>query len=128
MRKVVAAIFRQGDRVFIAKRHTHGSLPGKWEFPGGKLEAGETPEQGLKREIREEFGIPIKVAGFYAESIFEHQGERMELLGYLAKMLREDITLNVHTEGKWVKIKELPAYDFPPADRIFVEKLLSEKI
>ncbi|NLI93257.1 MAG: (deoxy)nucleoside triphosphate pyrophosphohydrolase [Peptococcaceae bacterium] len=128
MKQVAAAIFLEGNKVFIAKRSIYDSLPGKWEFPGGKLEQDETPEQCLHREMIEEFGVPIRIERYYAKSIFEHKGQTMELLGYLASMLQDDICLNVHDEGKWVEIKDLPFYDFASADIPFVQKLLTEGI
>ncbi|RNC63100.1 MAG: CTP pyrophosphohydrolase [Candidatus Dichloromethanomonas elyunquensis] len=128
MKQVAAAIFYKGNKVFIARRGKNDSLSGKWEFPGGKLEPNETPEQCLHREIMEEFGVPIRVQRYYANNIFQHQGQTMELLAYLARMLCEDISLNVHDEGKWVEIKELHFYDFASADIPFVEKLISEGV
>lgn len=127
MIQVAAAILFKDDKVFIARRSSNDSLPGKWEFPGGKLEIAETPEQCLHREMMEEFEVKIQIDDFFANSLFEYQGKEMELLGFKGKMLNDKYFLNVHDEARWVDIKDLLTYDFASADIPFVQKLIAEK-
>ncbi len=126
MIQVAAAILVKDDKVFIARRSSKDTLPGKWEFPGGKLEIAETPEQCLHREMMEEFQVRIHIEGYFANSLFEYQGKEMELLGFTGKMLDERYLLNVHDEARWVDIKDLLIYDFASADIPFVNKLIAE--
>jgi 8-oxo-dGTP diphosphatase len=125
MRQVAAAIlFNDTNQVFIARRSSTDALAGKWEFPGGKLEPGETPEACLHREMMEEFGITIRIDHFYAKNGFEYKGKQMELLGYLGCMTEGDVCLNVHDEVRWVEVQDLDRYEFAPADIPFVRKLM----
>jgi len=126
MVQVTAAILINDNKVFIARRSQKDALPGKWEFPGGKLEPDETPEQCLQREIMEEFGVEIRIDRYFGSSIFEYKERKMELLGFRGAMLQKDYSLNVHDEAKWVEINQLTDYDFASADIPFVEKLLAE--
>lgn len=126
MIQVAAAILINDNKVFIARRSQKDALPGKWEFPGGKLEPDETAEQGLHREIMEEFGVEIRIDNYFGSSLFEYKESKMELLGFRGAMLQKEYSLNVHDEAKWVDINELAEYDFASADIPFVEKLIAE--
>ncbi len=128
MIQVAAAIVRRGNRVLIARRSSNDALAGKWEFPGGKVETGESPEECLRREMYEEFNLRVNVKDYYGNSLFEHKGIKMELLGYLTEILdaEENLCLNVHDEIQWPHIGELERYDFASADIAFVQKLMSE--
>lgn len=126
MIQVTAAILINDNQVFIARRSLKDTLPGKWEFPGGKLEPGETPEQCLHREIREELGVAIRIDGYFGSSFFEHKERQMELLGFRGTMLQKDYYLSVHDDAKWVDVNQLINYDFATADLPFVKKLIDE--
>lgn len=123
MKQVAAAIMVDGSRVFIAKRSSTDALPGKWEFPGGKVEERESPQECLKREMKEEFDIEVAVGDYLGSSFFEYKGVKMELLGYLTKWSAGEIRLKVHDDAKWVDLNELGEYDFASADIPLVEKL-----
>jgi len=109
--------------VLIAQRAENQNLAGKWEFPGGKIEYGERPEECLKREISEELGISIEVDEFFGESIYRYDIGEIKLLAYKARWIGGNCKLTVHSQIKWVKPWELESYDFAPADVPFVKKL-----
>jgi 8-oxo-dGTP diphosphatase len=122
---VVAAVILENGHVLIARRK-HGELAGLWEFPGGKVEPGETAERGLVREIHEELCIDIEVGDFFQSTQIRKMSGCIELIAYFCS--RRDCTalvLKDHTETAWVNVKTIGNYPFVPADTIFVEKLLS---
>ncbi len=125
MKEVTAAIILKSNRVLIAKRAPGENLAGKWEFPGGKIEPGETPQECLKREIREELDVDIEVADYFGESIFTYHSGTIKLTAFWCKWISGDYTLNVHSHIAWVNRQELGLYDFAPADIPLVEKLKS---
>lgn len=126
MRQVTAAVMVKGGKILIAQRKRGDALAGKWEFPGGKLEAGETPEACLRRELAEEFGVDTKIGAFICSSRFEYKHLPIELLAYKVKHLSGKFKLNDHDRIEWVKPAELPEYDFCSADLPVVERLLGK--
>lgn len=127
MQKVTAAILINNGKVLIARRAKNQKLAGKWEFPGGKVEAGETPEECLIREIKEELGIKIEIEDFFGESIYRYNDIGViKLIAYRVRWIEGDYKLNVHSQIKWVKPDELDKFDFSPADKPFVKKLREE--
>lgn len=128
MKLVAAAIIISHGKVLIAQRAQGLRLAGKWEFPGGKVEPGETPEECLKREIREELGIEIAVDGFFGESVYHYDIGPIRLLAYKASWTGGDLRLTEHEQIKWVKPEKLDDYDFSPADLPFIEKLKKEAL
>lgn len=126
MKKVTAAIIIYEGKVLIAQRANNQKLAGKWEFPGGKVESGETPEECLKREIKEELGINIEVDEFFGKSVYRYDTGEIKLLAYKAKWIEGNFKLMVHSQIKWAKPCELENYNFAPADIPFVKKLKEE--
>jgi len=120
---VTAAILTQAGRVLIARRKPGASQAGMWEFPGGKVRQGETPEKCLKREIREELGLDIAVGTFLGESIHAYAGQSIRLLAYCAHIEAGAPVLNDHAEVKWVRFDELGRFTFCAADMPFVRML-----
>ena len=120
---VTAAIIINNGSILIAQRGDNQKLAGKWEFPGGKIEPGETPEECLKREINEELGIIIEIDKFFGESVYRYDTAEVKLFAYKAKWIEGNLKLTVHSQVKWVKPCELAKYDFAPADIPFIEKL-----
>lgn len=123
---VVAALIRENGRILICKRPEGKHFPGYWEFPGGKCEPGETLQQGLIRECREELEIDVSVGEQYGESEYR-EGElalRFHLLE--AKIVGGTMRPLVHSELRWVRPSELGNYTFPPADLAIIQRLSKE--
>jgi 8-oxo-dGTP diphosphatase len=110
----------------IAQRAEDQKLAGKWEFPGGKVEFGETTEECLIREIKEELGINIEVNKFFAESTYQYDTGAIKLFAYRAQWIDGEYELTAYSQIKWVKSYELENYDFAPADIPFIKKLKEE--
>lgn len=126
--KVTAAILVKDHKIIIAKRGPNDRLAKKWEFPGGKVENNETPEQCLKREIKEEFDIDVSVGKYLGSSIYHYDHISIELLAYRAYWENGQIHLKDHDDFKWVSLEQLAEFDFAPADLVFVEKLKNGEI
>jgi 8-oxo-dGTP diphosphatase len=126
VKDVVAAILFKDEKVLIAQRANSDPLAGLWEFPGGKVEAGESPEQSLIREMQEEFCINVEVGKFFASSVFNYDKGTIRLLAYLCTWIRGEIISTVHNDYLWAAINDLDKYTFAPADRPLVEKLKRE--
>lgn len=97
---VVAGIIRKGSHVLIARRAAHKSMPGKWEFPGGKVEEGETPECALERELLEEFGIQTKTGEHFHTSAYSYPSFDIRLIGFYSEYLGGEIRLTDHENFK----------------------------
>jgi 8-oxo-dGTP diphosphatase len=123
MQIVTAAIIEKDGKILIAKRKKGGHQGNKWEFPGGKLADGEKPEDGLRRELREEFGIEAAISDFIASSTFHYPHLSIELVAYRATCLSGDFKLYDHEEIKWVLPSELNRYTFSEADIPIMEKI-----
>lgn len=124
MLEVCAAIIYKDNKVLVAKRALHKSQGGKWEFPGGKLEKGESPEGCLERELMEEMCIKIQVKQFLMENTHRYEMGTIRLMAYRAEYLEGNINLIDHSEVRWVAVNTLGEYDFAEADIPFVEKLI----
>jgi len=125
MKKVAAAVIEKDGKILVAQRKG-GALAGKWEFPGGKLEPGETPEQCLARELREEFDIEARIGAFICASRFEYKHISIELLAYRAAHVSGEFRLNDHARIAWVAPAELRGYDLSSADIPVAEAVIKE--
>lgn len=124
---VVGALIRRADEVLIAQRPAGKAQEHKWEFPGGKVEAGETPATSLVREIAEELGIRIAVGAHFQSVTHRYPGGPLvELDCYLARLLEGQPRPLQCQDWRWVKASELAAFDFSAADVPVVERLLRE--
>jgi 8-oxo-dGTP diphosphatase len=122
----VAGIAFDGGRLFIARRKSGGGLGGKWEFPGGKAEEGETNQEALIREYEEEFSLPIRVGEELASAPFEHNGIERTLCAYRVYFngdFAEALRLNEHEEWCWASPEEIEKLDFVPSDRRILPSL-----
>jgi len=116
---VAACVLLDGDgRLLIAKRPAGRPLAGFWEFPGGKVENGETPEHALVRELAEEIGIDIAVGDLAPLTFASHRYSEFHLLMplYLCRRWRGTLAAHEGQELLWVRPEELAAYAMPPAD------------
>ncbi len=125
--KVTAAIITKNDQILIARRKKDKHLALKWEFPGGKINHGETPEECLKRELREEFDIQVKIEDFYLKNYHAYDLFLIELLSFKVKHISGDFILKDHDQIKWVLPQEMRQFSFAPADIPIVNKLLESK-
>ena len=113
--EVVAAIIRKGDKIFATQRG-YGEWKDWWEFPGGKMEVGETPEDALKREIREELSTEISVDEFLCTVEYDYPAFHLKMNCYLCSLLTETLHLNEHEAAKWLSINNLDSVKWLPAD------------
>ena len=122
--EVTAAILKKEDKILIAQRKEGDNLAGKWEFPGGKIEEGESPEVCLQRELQEEFGIQTRIGDFICESEYQYPHIHIRLLAYQAFYISGDFELHDHAAIEWITLQEMNNYDFAPADIPIVEVLV----
>jgi 8-oxo-dGTP diphosphatase len=115
-RVVAAAIIRKNGSVLIARRSAGQKLAGFWEFPGGKVEEGETPEECLARELAEELGILTRIGEKCAESLHQYDHGNFRVVAYLVDCIGGEPRPTVHDRLDWVEIDDLRGYQLAPAD------------
>ena len=120
--EVVAAIIRKEDKTFATQRG-YGEWKDWWEFPGGKMEAGETPEEALKREIREELSTEINVDEFLCTVEYDYPAFHLTMHCYLCSLLVETLHLNEHEAARWLSRNELDTVKWLPADLAVIKEL-----
>lgn len=116
MTKVAAAVIERNGAYLIARRAPGQAHAGRWEFPGGKLEPGETAEACLERELAEEFGVRARAERFLLSSTYTYPDDVVQLLAYETSLLSDTFHLRVHDRIEWVRPWELLRYDLLPAD------------
>ncbi len=122
---VVAAIIRSGQRLLICQRKRGDRFGLKWEFPGGKAEPNERPEDALRRELREELGVEAKIDGevYRTRHRYPQMEGELELIFYSASLPDAPLENLAFEQVIWAKVTELAQYDFLPADRELVGML-----
>ena len=125
--EVVAAIIRKGDRIFATQRG-YGEWKDWWEFPGGKMEAGETPEVALKREIREELSAEISVDELLGTVEYDYVAFHLTMHCYLCSLLTEALHLNEHEAARWLAREELDSVRWLPADLQLIEQMKKDDL
>lgn len=123
MIKVVAAVIEKDGKFLICKRGPGGNCAGLWEFPGGKIEPGETPFEAIKREISEELCAEIEPEEIFCEYPFSYPDKEIYFYFIKAKLLSEKIEPTFHSETKWILPSETESFEFCPADVPVVKKL-----
>lgn len=126
-RQVAAAVIEKDSKILIAKRRRHDTLGGLWEFPGGKIEPGETPEGCLKRELKEEFDVEAEIGVFFLSTTFRYFFIPIEILVYKAAAISGDFKTNEHDEIRWVDAADFGKYDFVNADKAIIRAILTSK-
>lgn len=116
----VACIVYMNGKVLVARRNPTGDMGGRWEFPGGKREEGESDGETIARELKEEFGVAVKAGEYICEDVFEHSGHINRLLAYRVYVqhdgLKEHYVLTEHSEYAWVKADDIPKLCFVDSD------------
>jgi mutator mutT protein len=120
--EVVAAIIQKDDKVFATQRG-YGQWKDWWEFPGGKIEIGETPEEALKREIREELSTEINIDKFFCTVNYDYPKFHLTMHCYLCSLQNDAMHLNEHEAARWLTKNELPSVKWLPADIEIIKKL-----
>ena len=128
MINVTAAILIKDGLILIAKRRASDTLSNKWEFPGGKIEAGESAEDCLVRELKEEFDINTDIEKYFGKSIYQYTDFKIKLIVYKVKWISGRIRSTSHDLYEWIKIDDIDNYDFAEADKPLVKKLKKEML
>ena len=121
--EVVAALIRREGRILICQRPPRQSHPLKWEFVGGKIEPGETPEQALARECREELNIEVQVGGLFMEVTHDYPDKTVHLRLYEAAIVSGEPQKIEPSDLRWVTPAELGDFPFCEADVVILERL-----
>lgn len=120
--KVVAAVIRDGDKIFATQRG-YGDLKGGWEFPGGKIEEGETPQEALKREIMEELDTEIEVGELIDTIEYDYPEFHLSMGCYWCSVVSGDLVLKEHEAARWLGKDKLMDVEWLPADIEVVRKI-----
>ncbi len=128
MTQVVAALIRKEGRFLICQRPAHKTRGLLWEFVGGKVERGETREEALVRECREELDVTVVVEGVFMEVDHVYPDMTVHLTLFLASIGEETPKRLEHNDIRWITPKEIPNYDFCPADEVILARLMEEGI
>lgn len=122
--EVVAAVIEKDDKIFCAQRNLTKSMGGKWEFPGGKIEVGETNEEALVREISEEFDSEIKVNEYIMTVEHDYPTFHITMHAYLCTLVNGELKLKEHNDSTWLTKENLLTLDWADADKPIVKKLI----
>lgn len=120
--KVAAAIIQRENMIFATQRG-YGDFKGGWEFPGGKIEQGETGEEALKREISEELNIEIEVGELFDTIEYDYPKFRLSMQCFLCKHVAGTVVLNEHQGAKWLGKHDLDSVEWLPADIELIDQL-----
>ena len=121
--EVVAALIRQEDKFMICQRPAHKARGLMWEFVGGKVEPGETPEEALIRECKEELDITVKVGALFMDVIHSYPDLTVHLRLYYASIAEGTPQMLEHQDLRWITPAEIPQYTFCPADQEILARL-----
>lgn len=123
---VSAAVIHQNNKIFATQRG-YGVFKDGWEFPGGKLEQGETPEQALVREIREELDTEIEVGGLIETVEYDYPEFHLTMYCFWCTIREGNLTLKEHEAARWLRQDELDSVEWLPADLGLIERLKARK-
>lgn len=120
--KVVAAVIRDGDRIFVTQRG-YGDFKGGWEFPGGKIEEGESSQEALVREIREELETEIAVGELIETIEYDYPTFHLSMDCFWAEIVSGEVVLKEHEAAKWLTKDTLDSVEWLPADVMLIRKI-----
>lgn len=123
---VVAGLMTRGELVLITQRRADQALPLQWEFPGGKVEPGESPVDALARELREEIGVTVEVGRIWDVLFHAYPAFDLVMLVYACKVGENEPRAVEVADVQWVERARLPEWDILPADKPLVERLIAE--
>lgn len=126
MKRSVACVVMQGGKVLVGRRVPGGQMGGRWEFPGGKVEQGESDRQAICREFEEEFSVPVTVGERIAQSVFRYKETDVQLDGYEVFLATDNPrwVLTEHTEIRWVALEEIRDMDFVDSDLLLYPQVM----
>ena len=128
--RVVAAIIKaqddMGNSMIFATQRGYGDFKDGWEFPGGKIEEGETPQEALRREIREELDTEIEVGDLIDTIEYDYPNFHLSMDCFWAEILSGDLVLKEHEAARWLKKEQLGSVEWLPADITLIEKIRKE--
>lgn len=122
---VVTALIQREGKILVGQRPKGQSLAGVWEFPGGKIEIGESPEEALRRELQEELGIEAQIGHLALATTHHHGPTGILLLFFHVNYWKGELRSVHHTELKWIKPRGLKNLSLPEANRLVLDRLLS---
>lgn len=120
--EVVAAIIKENNKMFITRR-AYGDFANLWEFPGGKIEHGESREDALIREIKEELELDINISSFLITVDYDYPSFHLTMHCFICKIVGGELNLNAHNDAKWITFEELDEQKWVPADILVVDAL-----
>ncbi|MFT8352702.1 8-oxo-dGTP diphosphatase MutT [Clostridium saccharoperbutylacetonicum] len=120
--EVVAAIIKHDNEIFTTRR-SYGEFENMWEFPGGKMEAGETREEALIREIKEELELSININEYLTTIDYDYSTFHLTMHCFICTINGGKLHLNAHNDAKWMSMEDLDNLNWVPADILVVEKL-----
>ena len=123
--EVVAAIIKKQDKIFITRR-SYGEFADRWEFPGGKIELGESREEALIREVKEELELDINNLEYLTTVEYDYPNFHLTMHCFICEICGGELVLNAHNDAKWVSLEELSTQKWVPADVEVVEKILND--
>lgn len=126
--RVVAAVIKaeneKGQPIIFATQRGYGDLKGGWEFPGGKIEEGETPQEALKREIMEELDTEISVGDLIDTIEYDYPTFHLSMDCFWCQIVKGDLVLKEHEAAKWLRMDELDSVEWLPADVIIIKSII----
>jgi 8-oxo-dGTP diphosphatase len=129
MKRVVAGLITEKNKLLVCQRTRHQTMPLKWEFPGGKIEEGEQPREALRRELEEELGIVAEIGDEVARIQHEYpNGGMVELRFFVVRKYLGEIENRIFRDIRWAMPEDLPNYDFLEADLTLVQDLAAGKL
>ena len=123
--EVVAAIIKKQDKIFITRR-SYGEFADMWEFPGGKIELGESREEALIREVKEELELDINNLEYLTTVDYDYPNFHLTMHCFICEICGGELVLNAHNDAKWVSLEELSTQKWVPADVEVFEKILND--